>query len=351
MEYNIGIIGCGTVGTGFLQILKEKASWLKRQHDFEAKVVAVCDKVKGSAVDPEGIDLEDFLLLLSRHQKINAYARGGQEKFLDPLDMIENVETDIICELTPTDIKTAEPATSYIRKALRTGKHVVTSNKGPAALHYHELNRLARQNHLFFRFEGTVMSGTPVFSLFEAGLAGNTVLAVQGILNGTTNFILTRMEEESLSYDQALQEAQQLGYAETDPTADVEGFDAMAKLLILANVLFGYALKPEQVERRGISGITTEDLKQALSHNRRIKLIARAWREGDEVKAKVAPEEVPLSQPLARVGGAKNALLFELDLLGEVMIQGPGAGKKETGYAILNDILVIHENLRRFKTA
>jgi len=349
MEYRIGLIGCGTVGEGFLQILRDKADWLKKHHDFEARVVAICDKLKGSVVIPEGIDLDQMLLLLGRRQRIDDYDSAQKDNPLDPLDMIENVEVDIICELTPTDIKTGEPATTYIRKALRTGKHVVTSNKGPAALHYHELIRLARQNHLFFRVEGTVMSGTPVFSLFESGLSGNTVLAMRGILNGTTNFILSRMEEERMSYDQALAEAQQLGYAETDPTADVEGYDVLAKVLILANIIFGHQLRPEEVERQGISGISFEMMEKALAQNQRVKLIGQAWLESDQVKAKVGLESLPFSDPLSRVKGVQNALVFDLDPLGKVMIQGPGAGKKETGYAILNDILFIHSNLSQPK--
>ncbi len=347
MEYRIGLIGCGHVGQGFLQVLHEKAEWLKVVHEFEAKVVAICDKFKGSLIVPEGIDLGRLLHLLSQNKRIDDYDPAQKESQLDPLDMMEKIELDIIGEATPTDIRTAEPATSYIRKSLRTGKHVVTSNKGPAALHYHELIRLARQNHLFFRIEGTVMSGTPVFSLFESGLSGNSVLEVKGILNGTTNFILTKMEEENMTYEAALQKAQQLGYAETDPTADVEGFDALAKVLILSNVIFGHQFQPEEVERQGITRLSVADIKQAQAQNRRIKLIARVWREGETIKAKVAPEALPLSDPLSRVMGVQNGLVFNLDLLGQVMIQGPGAGVKETGYALLNDMLFIHENLKR----
>ncbi|MCX7973485.1 MAG: homoserine dehydrogenase [Candidatus Aminicenantes bacterium] len=345
MDYKIALIGCGNVGEGFLQILHEKASWLKSQHDFEAKIVAICDKLKGNLIVPEGLELGKLLHLLNQRQRIDDYDPAQKKRFVDPLDMIESVDANIICELTPTDIKTAEPATSYIRKALRCGKHVVTSNKGPAALYYHELIKLAKQNHVFFRVEGTVMSGTPVFSLFEYGLSGNTVNSLRGILNGTTNFILSAMEEKDLSYEEALVEAQKLGYAETDPTADVEGFDAMAKLMILSNVIFDHPLRIEDIERKGIVTIKREDIKEALSQNRRLKLIAEINNQDGQIKARVFPQSLPLTDPLARVMGANNALVFELDPLGQVFIQGPGAGKKETGYAILNDILYIHKNL------
>lgn len=345
MEYKIALIGCGNVGEGFLQILYEKAGWLKSQHNFEARVVAICDKFKGSLLLPEGIDLKKLLPLLAHQQRIDDYDPAQKKVQIDPLDMIENIEADIICELTPTDLKTGEPATSYIRKALRCGKHVVTSNKGPAALFYPELIKLARQNHVFLRVEGTVMSGTPVFSLFENGLSGNTVLSIRGILNGTTNFILSQMEEKNLSYEEALAEAQRLGYAEADPTADVEGFDALAKIMILASVIFDHPLKREEVERKGIIDIKSEDIRQALQKNQRIKLIAEIKNHSGQITARVGPQSLPITDPLARIMGVQNALVFNLNPLGQIMIQGPGAGKKETGYAILNDILTIHRNL------
>ena len=169
------------------------------------------------------------------------------------MDIIAASKADIIAEMTYTDIKTGEPATSHIRKALETGKHVVTSNKGPAALHYAELKALADRKKLHFRIEGTVMSGTPVFTLCERGFAGNTIKEIQGILNGTTNFILTKMELENMDYADALALAQKLGYAEADPTADVGGFDALAKVVILSNVLLGGKLKPSAITARRAS--------------------------------------------------------------------------------------------------
>lgn len=256
--------------------------------------------------------------------------------------MIEKTDAGIIAELTYTDIKTGEPATSYIKKALRLGKHVVTSNKGPAALHYKEIREMARQNGLQFRIEGTVMSGTPVFHLVECGLAGNDVREVKGILNGTTNFILTKMETEGMDYGAALALAQKLGYAEADPTADVEGFDALAKIVILSNVMLGGALNTTDVPCKGISAITKADVEAAKAGGFRYKLIAHAKKEGGTVKAIVSPQKLPLSDPLAGVMGAHNALSLETDLMGKVTIQGAGAGKTETGFSILSDILAIH---------
>ena len=256
MEHKLGLIGCGTVGQGLLQILHDKREYLRDTLAFEVKVVAISDKLKGTLIAPEGIDIPEVLALLAAGKGLAGYPKATPEQVepLDPLDMIERTDADIIAEMTYTDIKTAEPATSYIKKALRLGKNVVTSNKGPAALHYREIQDLARQNGLQFRIEGTVMSGTPVFHLAECGLAGNAIREVKGILNGTTKFILSKMETEGMDYGPALALAQKLGYAEVDTTADVEGFDALAKVVILSNVLLRRLSQPADVPWKGISG-------------------------------------------------------------------------------------------------
>jgi len=349
MEYKLGLIGCGTVGQGFLEILDSKNEYLRDQFDFEPKVVAVCDKLKGTILIPEGINIKKLLQILNEGKKIDEYLEGeaNPAEKMEILEIIEECEADIFAELTYTDIKTAEPATSYIKKALRTGKHVVTSNKGPAALYYHELNRLAKENNLFFRIEGTVMSGTPVFNLFEHGLAGNNIKEITGILNGTTNFILSKMEEENMDYEVALKLAQKMGYAEADPTADVEGYDALAKITILSNVFLEGNIKPADTKREGITSISKEDVLAAKEENYRYKLIASTKKEAGEIVAGVSPQKLPISDPLAGVMGANNALTFELDLLGKITIQGPGAGKIETGYSILTDMLTIHRYLAK----
>ena len=348
MELKIGLIGCGTVGRGFLENLIRKRDALKEKQDFEARIVAVTDKLKGSLFIPEGIDIEKLLAVLNDGKRIDEYVgECSPAEPLDPLDLIEKSDAHVIAELTYTDIKTAEPATSYIKKALRTGKHVVTSNKGPAALHFRELKKLADKNNLSFRIEGTVMSGTPVFSLFESGLAGNEIREIKGILNGTTNFILTKMEQENMDYADALKLAQELGYAEADPTADVEGFDALAKIVILSNVLLEGTVTPADVSREGITSLAKDQILAAKKEGFRYKLIAQTKRDGDKIQASVSPQKLPLSDPLAGIMGANNALTFDLDLMGKITIQGAGAGKTETGYSILSDILAIHRRLSK----
>ena len=349
MEYRIGLVGCGTVGQGLLEILLKKKESLREKLDFEAKVVAISDMLKGSLIIPEGIAIERLLRLLGQGKKIGDYLEGkpNDAERMDALEVIEKCDADIIAELTYTDIKTAEPATSHVKKALQTGKHVVTSNKGPAALFYVDLKKLAQENNLFFRIEGTVMSGTPVFNLFENSFAGNTIKQIKGILNGTTNFILTKMEEENMAYEDALKLAQNLGYAEADPTADVEGYDALAKIVILSNVLLGGNLSPSDAKREGITGLSKEKILEAKKKGYRYKLIASTRKENGGIEAGVSPQKLPLSDPLAGVMGANNALTFDLDLLGKVTIQGPGAGRTETGYSILIDMLAIHRQLSK----
>jgi homoserine dehydrogenase len=186
MEYKIGLVGCGTVGQGLLEILLQKKKFLKEEFDFEAKLVAVSDKLKGSLLLPEGIDIEKLLSPLKKGENIGGYLEGkpNEAENKDAVQVIEECDADIIAELTYTDIQTAEPATSHIKKALQTGKHVVTSNKGPAALFYDELKTLAKKNNRHFKIEGTVMSGTPVFNLCENAFAGNEIKEIKGILNG-----------------------------------------------------------------------------------------------------------------------------------------------------------------------
>jgi homoserine dehydrogenase len=348
MKHKLALIGFGTVGQGLCEILLSKNDALKKKFNFEWEVVAISDLLKGSLYNPFGLDIKKCLELVHNEKSLDEYDTAA-EKGLNAIDTIKKCNADIVCELSYTDIKTGQPATDFCREALKSGKHVVTSNKGPAALFYRELSDLARQNNMQFLIEGTVMSGTPVLNVARNDLAGNEITAIKGILNGTTNYILSQMET-GRSYEDVLKEAQELGYAEADPTADVEGFDALAKVTILANVVMNENLTPDQIECKGISNITLEDIKKAKSQNKRWKLIGEIKKDNNGVSASVAPVMIDLSHPLAGVNGATNAITFTTDLMGDVTIVGAGAGRIETGYSILTDILEIHRNSKEINS-
>jgi homoserine dehydrogenase len=226
---------------------------------------------------------------------------------------------------------------------MEKGMHVVTTNKGPVALFLPDLLELARSKGVEFLFEGTVMSGTPALSLARRNLAGCRVTSFAGILNGTTNYMLTEMEK-GMGYAEVLKKAQELGYAEAVPDADVEGWDALGKVVILSNYVLGARVKPADVPCRGITGITPEMMKKAAADGRRYKLIGRASLADRRLEASVAPAALPLADPLAGVSGPTNAVTFETDLLGKVTVVGPGAGRAATGFAVLSDLLEVHRS-------
>lgn len=339
MTYKIAFIGFGTVGQGLAEILINKRDQLRRKYDFECSVVAISDIMKGSIYLEEGLDLEKLLSLLRETGRIDGYP--GATTGWDSLKTIRESGADIVVEISYTDIDTGEPAASHVRASLESGKHVITSNKGPSALFGRELVKLARQKGVCFRYEGTVVSGTPVLNFALENLAGTEIREVRGILNGTTNYILSEMEKGK-GYEETLKVAQDLGYAEAKPDADVKGWDALAKIVIIANMVMDGDLKIADVPCTGITGITLKDIETASQENKRWKLIARAWRDGDKVQAEVSPKKVPADDFLAGVGGVTNALTFDTDLLGKVTVVGPGAGKLETGFSILVDMLSIH---------
>lgn len=336
--HKLAFIGFGVVGQGLAEILHEKKEELKNKYGFEYSVVAVSDFKKGSAILAGGLDIAK-LLELAKDDRIGEYP--GAKTGLDALDTIRESGADIVVEVSYTDIETAEPAYSHFKAALESGKHIVTTNKGPTSLYFKELADIARKRGVQFRYEGTVLAGTPSLNLGEMCLAGNSIKEIRGIMNGTTNFILTNMETGK-SYADALKEAQELGYAEAKPDADVEGWDAVAKVVILSKSVMGADIGVKDVDRTGITGISLEDVEAAKKEGKRWKLIGRVTREGTGVRASVKPEKVALADPLAAVGGATNALTYETDLLGDVTIVGPGAGRKETGFSLLIDLLTIH---------
>lgn len=335
----IAFIGFGGVGQALVKILRDRRQKLADDYDMNTTIVAVSDIMKGSVYDPNGLDEDHLLDTIAEHNHLDYYPDTVSSiKGWDSLKTIKQSNADVIVEVTFTDVKTGQPAIDHCRLAFENNKSVVTTNKGPVALAYQELSQLAKNHHVFWGFEGTVMSGTPALRLPFTTLAGNELTEIKGILNGTTNFMLTEMEK-GLSYQDALALAQTNGYAEADPTNDVEGFDARYKTVILSNVVMNAPMKPGDVMCQGISGLTLNDLEKAIENDQRWRLVARIKKEGQSVTASVRPELLHKNDPLATVMGSTNAIIYDCDLAGPVMLTGAGAGLMETGYSLLIDLI------------
>ncbi|PYZ93978.1 homoserine dehydrogenase [Salipaludibacillus keqinensis] len=336
---NIAFIGFGGVGQALVKIIQERREKLKEEFNMEPTIVAVSDMMKGSVYDPNGLDVEMLLETISEHHHLEHYPESTSTvKGWDSLRTIRETNADVIVEVTYTDVKTGQPAIDHCKAAFENNKSVVTTNKGPVAIAYKELHALAKKHHVFWGFEGTVMSGTPALRLPFTTLAGNRISEIRGILNGTTNFMLTEMEK-GLSYESALKLAQRHGYAEADPTSDVEGYDARYKAVILSNVVMDYPMKANDVKCVGITNISLDQLQEAISKNKRLRLVARITRDGEKVNATVKPELLDMDDSLATVSGATNAIVYECDLAGPIMLTGAGAGLMETGFSLLIDLI------------
>lgn len=336
--WNICLVGFGNVAQGLARILADKRERLAGKYGFEFRITSVVTARRGCLANEQGLD--PAMLLEAMERDGGLWGCEGA-RLIDPLEAIKSAHTDILVETTPTSLVRGEPGLTHIRTALKAKKHVVTSNKGPLVRALSELTALAEGSGVSFRYEGVIMSGTPALNLVRETLAGCDIQHVQGIVNGTTNFILTEMEKGK-TYEEALAEAQRLGIAEADPTADVEGWDAAVKACIMAVLFMDATLELEDVERTGITEVTQETIQTALSRGKRIKLVAEVYREKGRVKAMVAPVAVPLARPLAGIMGAMNAITYTTDHLGDITIVGPGAGRIETGQALLSDLLAIH---------
>lgn len=328
------LIGFGVVGQGLAQILRDQASHLQQRYDFAPQIVGVVTRSRGAVYAAGGLELAPLLAAVEQGHLDHYPEQPGLQRNMDPLALIQQAEADVLVEVSYSNLETAQPALDYCRAALDKGMHLVLANKGPVALAYAELMQRAQQAGKQVLLEATVMAGTPALRLADAGLAGAQITAARGILNGTTNYILTQMEG-GMDYAEALAQAQSLGYAEADPTADVEGWDAAGKVLILAAVLFGRQLSFDAMQVRGISQLSAADIESARAAGERWKLIASVDASG----ARVEPVRLPLSDPLANVSGATNAITFSSELLGNVSLVGPGAGQAATAAGLLADLL------------
>ncbi|MCX7793918.1 MAG: homoserine dehydrogenase [Thermodesulfovibrionales bacterium] len=316
----IGIIGFGTVGTGTVKILLEKRELIKKRTGLELKIIKIADL---DITRDRGVKLPEGILTT------------------DVSEVIDNPSVDIVVEL----IGGLRPAKDFILRAIRNKKHVITANKALLAEDGEEIFSEARRMGVMIGFEASVGGGIPIIKVIKEGLAANKFLSIYGIINGTSNYILTKMASEKISFEQALREAQRLGYAEADPTLDVEGIDAAHKLAILSSLAFGIPLSYRKIYREGITGITPLDIEFAGELGYRIKLLAIAKLTDGELELRVNPTMVPEDYLISKVEGVFNAIYVEGDAVGPTLYYGRGAGDMPTGSAVVSDIIDIAKKI------
>ena len=337
MTVDLILIGFGNVGQRFASLLDEQRTTLARQYGISPRIVGIATRRHGQAFSVRGLDVakvnravnrtaDDTLAFL--HDALRKSRAAARERRL------------VVVETTTLDVNRGEPAVSYIRAALAANAHVITANKGPVACAYAPLRRAAERADRRWLFEGAVMDGVPVFNLVRETMPAVTILGFRGIVNSTTNFILTAMEQGQ-RFDDALAEMQDKGIAEADASLDVDGWDAAAKAAALANVLLGARLTPAGVDREGITRDAAPRAMEAARRGRRLKLVARASRQARGVTARVSLEELAGDDPLAQIEGQQNAIILSTDLLGEIAVVQRGGGLTQTAYALLSDLVTI----------
>lgn len=330
-------VGFGNVGQKVAEILYLEHDKHPQTHSLNLSIIGIVTKSRGSLVNNNGIDVVKAL------HEIHDLGRFSWTNFeltsIKGLEAVQQLDYDVLVELSTLSIvERGEPALSHVREALKRGRHVVTANKGPAAFAYHELQSLAHQHGVSFLHESTVMDGTPVFNLARSGLKGCTITGVSGVLNSTTNFVLSRMEQGE-SLEEAVKVAQKEGFAEADPRYDLEGWDAAAKITVLANALMGASLTPLDVDRHGITQITVADAQRAVKAGKQLKLICKAWRDKSDVRARVALEEIERGHPFAPIRESGSILMIETDLLAPFIIAETDPTLYDTAYGVINDLM------------
>jgi len=337
-NYHFCLVGFGNVGKAFARLLLRKKSELADRYDLSISVTGIITGSHGRAIDPAGIDLEKALNLLETGKPLDELDRGDAPA--ESAAFISACPAEFMFETTPVDYQTGQPAITHIETALNAGMHVVTANKGPVVYGYQSLTALAKNKGCQFLFESAVMDGAPVFALFREVLGGANLTGFRGILNSCTNLLLGMMAEGK-TLAEAIAYGQSIGIAETDPSGDVDGWDAAIKVAALVTVLMGCPMTPPQVDRTGIRGITPEMITSAKSDGERWKLVCSARREGKKVIARVAPERVGVDSPLYSVNGTSSYAQFELDVLPGLGILESDPGPETTAYGLFADFLSI----------
>ena len=332
------VVGFGVVGQSLAKLLLSRSADLYSTHGLKPRIVACIDSL-GYNICSAGLDLQTLLDVKKSKGTISEYGTNKGHFNYDSCNIIENTDAEILLELTPTNLNDGEPGISHIISAMRSGKHVITVNKGPLAVAFPSLLELANYNGVLLRFSGTVGGGTPILDFAKRCLKGDRIISFKGILNGTTNYILSKMEE-GLVFQNALDDARQKGYAEAVPSLDIDGYDPAAKLVIMANWIMGMKVTMKDVNVIGIRGITNYDIRQAYERGNTIKLVAACNNKYLNVK----PTEVSKIDPLC-VNGTLNAVTFSSEHSGEQTIIGSGAGGMETASAILRDMIEIKDTI------
>jgi len=325
--YNLALVGFGNVGRSLLGLLERKREELASKHGIELRITGVASRRIGWQAQAEGFDLRALL----------ATGPAGQS-CSNVCDWLKAAEADVLFEASSLNFETGQPAINHISAALEQSAHAISANKGPVVHAYRELTQFASEHQRKFLFERSVMDGIPIFSMFREVLPAIELRGFTGILNSTTNVILGEMEN-GLNLDDAVKKAQALGVAETDPSADIDGWDAAVKVSALVTVLMNTELPPQQVERKGIRGITGELVKLATVRGERYKLLCSARREDDRVVASVSPVLVSLSSPLAHVSGTSSIISFETDIFPALTITEENPGLEATAYGMLTDFI------------
>ena len=349
------LIGFGNVARRFVRLLDERAEELRRDRGLDPRVVAIVTARHGAARDTGGLDVARALDLVERGGSLAPLdaPAGGRAMTPGPVPAVEAIRQVahaaresgsarplVVVETTVLDVAAGQPAIDHVRAGLSEGADVITANKGPVAFAYAELEALARAAGRRFLFEGAVMDGIPIFNLVRETLPAVRVSGFSGVVNSTTNFIITAMERGQ-AYADALAEMQAAGIAEADASLDVDGWDAAAKAAALANVLLGARITPREVERTGIGHLTVDEVREVVGRGRRLKLVARGKRSEPGVTVRVGLEEVPGDHLFATLAGQQNALVLETDLLGEFSVVQLGGGLTQTAYALVSDLVAL----------
>jgi len=312
----IGLMGFGNIGMGTYAALEMNRETIKAGTGIDFEIVKILEK---------DVDRERDVVVSK-----DIFTQNTDDLFLDP-------NIDIVIEL----LGGIEPATGFMLQAMKNGKHVVTANKAAVAANYGDLRKAAKENKVMFRYEASVGGGIPILCSLTTALRANSFIEILGILNGTTNYILSQMTDFGLEYEDVLKVAQEKGFAEADPTADVEGIDVANKLSILISLVFGVRVPPEAIPTEGITKITKDDIKRAAKSGNKIKLIATAKKENGNLTYNVRPTLIPLSHPLAGVNNEFNAIFVKGNAVDELMFYGKGAGPLPTGSAVMGDVIEI----------